>query len=438
MPEALRMSITKLSGWKSLSFWIIAPLILFQDTTRTENDLVPKIVLIAGTLFLVISEKERLTSFRLGHTNLVHQVFYFSFLTYWFLQSIRVLTSSHIGLGSLWWPIQILLIALCCNWSLLMTKEEEKIDINNAKEIMQIALLLYLLFGMFLHHQPANSSIFLSIDFTSRTILLVPSIVLFPLIAISIANDSGASLVRSLISYVASLVLSIQLTDRAVFAALMAMTLFSLPYVVSRRVRNWKQLLGAVASVIFLMLIVLLPKQTQIRFLISDTVKIGQVRNLDGGGSEVRDLDRFVHLEAAVQTVNRDLLHLLFGFGFRQSGKAMAPELEELYLRDLPNLNIEKELGKSDSYITFGLSALLVDFGIIGCLLFFLVCGTVVRRIMSSNSFVNSMMVLSSLMMSIAMLYKVNYLHYPLLFLVLAPNGLLIFLNQLEKNTTST
>lgn len=75
------------------------------------------------------------------------------------------------------------------------------------------------------------------------------------------------------------------------------------------------------------------------------------------------DLDRRLHLVAALQVVGRDWPTLLFGAGVQAHRHIMAPYLKELSARDLPGVAI------GDTVRTTGFSALLVDGGLVAVLL---------------------------------------------------------------------
>lgn len=435
----MKTFVTKPTSFFHLLVCLVAPLSIFQDTTITKYDLVPKIVLMLGTLWLLwMRKKSGTTSLISGSKDTRHDVLFNLFLIYCFLESLRAALDTSTKLGANWWPIQFVMIGIACNSKMSSSPSNWPIELEQIRRTLQHALFAYLVIGNLLAIVPGNGFSVLGIEFTSQTFLLIPTVVLFPLLAISIAQDSGRNLIQSTMSYLLTLSLILQLADRAALAAVVILTVASLPFVVRRRVRSLRHLLGMCILIMVAFVGVLQTKHQEIGRLINDTVRIGQVRHLDTGVSEVRDLDRFVHLEAAVLTVSKSVPSVLFGFGFRQSGKAMTPELERLYRSDLPHLDVQSELGKPGDYKTFGLSALIVDFGLIGILLFLTLCGVIVKRLVENQVIEWSVVVLMTLAMSIAMLYKVNYLHYPLMYLALAPNGLFIFLNRLEVTSTSS
>jgi hypothetical protein len=76
------------------------------------------------------------------------------------------------------------------------------------------------------------------------------------------------------------------------------------------------------------------------------------------------DIDRHLHLRAALNTMVNDPVILLVGGGVYSHRITMRREIEKLYLESLPEVKVGRVL------YTTGLSAMMVDMGLVGLVLF--------------------------------------------------------------------
>lgn len=139
-----------------------------------------------------------------------------------------------------------------------------------------------------------------------------------------------------------------------------------------------------------------------------------------------KDIDRKVHIKAAILSINSDVVALLFGYGYRMHGYIIGPYLRELFMqRGFPEM-AEKV---TDNESTEGFTAFLVDTGLFG--MFLLVANFIFagyRLIIQKNN-PYRLILLVSLVFAFLWLPIINILDVVLFYLLIMPNGLLFQLS---------
>lgn len=139
-----------------------------------------------------------------------------------------------------------------------------------------------------------------------------------------------------------------------------------------------------------------------------------------------KDIDRKIHLEAAILSINSDVVTLFFGHGYRMHGYIIGPYLRELFMRrGFPGM-AERV---TDNESTEGFTAFLVDTGLFGMFLLvinFIFTGYCII-IQKNNPY--RLILLISLVFAFLWLPIINILDVILFYLLIMPNGLLFQLS---------
>jgi hypothetical protein len=150
---------------------------------------------------------------------------------------------------------------------------------------------------------------------------------------------------------------------------------------------------------------------------------------------KARDSDRLLHLKVASNVCSQNYKKCFLGYGYGESGSVLASPVIAAYQKFLPNLNLKKELGSLSSISTFGLSALLIDRGLFGFFLSFLVISALICKIFKSDSWLWSALCIATLLVFIAQLFSYNFIHLPLLYVFVMKPGILSWLAELEEES---
>lgn len=142
--------------------------------------------------------------------------------------------------------------------------------------------------------------------------------------------------------------------------------------------------------------------------------------------SEIRDVDRVIHLRVALERIGDNWATSLFGYGFRVGGFVIGPYLVEYYRAYLPHADINIEIGDVGNASTPGIPALFVDTGYLGVLLLLLNLFVVAYRIYLRKYNPNRWVLLISLVVLIAWLSGNNFLTYSLFYVAIMPEGILL------------
>ena len=434
---------------KSLfAVFVVAPLIVVQDLVVSNHDYIPKVVFLIGSaisIYIAIRECRNWRSINQRKKRTYLELSFMVFLAYVSLQSLRVIFFGHSRAGAMYWPVQFVLLLVIVYFQnqkslILETKQANSQTIS----IYQWLLLFYLSLGRLLLEIDSQRINILNFEVTSKTMLLIPVLIFYPMILNALLRGTSQQKLRSALILVLYIQIGILITDRAVIMSALILFVCSIPYLYTQRPKVFGNFLTYCLATFVIFMVLVQPNKSLTGTLISDTsgiiTDIPKVSSVDPvAGPEkapkIHDLDRFVHLEAAWRTVSNDPFHLVFGFGFREDSFVMQKELDDLYSKKLPSLNITKELGPNHNLITFGLAAFLVDFGILGVAMsvllgIFLVI-RLIKGIRPSWSIVN----ISTLALTILYLFKVNFLQYPLLYLAISPTGLFVWMASLQERS---
>lgn len=158
-----------------------------------------------------------------------------------------------------------------------------------------------------------------------------------------------------------------------------------------------------------------------------------------GEGGEKGDVNRRLQFEAALLRVTDNPATFFFGDGVYSHRTTIIPYVDKLYSIYLPDDNFVQpsgwdevsegqyhsdNKGSFDIFRTTGFSALLIDSGTVGMVLFvlcFLYCGAIVRRQKSRYR----LMLLSMLMLNFWWLFVNNVVDAFIMYLLIMPKGLL-------------
>lgn len=438
--------------WRELFFtvFVIGPLILVQDLVVSDRDYIPKsFFLLGATAYIIISIREgraeRSNRKKSNKSNL--ELSLFILVAYISLQSIRVIFFGHSRAGALYWPIQFAVVLFIIYFQnrqslILANKKSNSQKIN----IYQWFLLVYLSLGRLLLAIDSQRIKLLNFEVTSKTMLLIPVLIFYPMILNALLRGTSQQKLRSSLILILYIQIGILITDRAVIMSTLILLVCSIPYMYTQRPKVFGNFLTYCLAIFVVFMVLVEPHKSITGTLVSDTsgiiTDIPKVSSVDGSGGEeapkIHDLDRFVHLEAAWRTVSNDPFHLVFGFGFREDSFVMQKELEDLYRKRLPGLDITKELGPNHNFITFGLAAFLVDFGILGVAMSVLFGILLVLRLIKGINPSWSLVNITTLSLTFLYLFKVNFLHYPLLYLAISPAGLFVWMSNLQQRSTNT
>lgn len=144
------------------------------------------------------------------------------------------------------------------------------------------------------------------------------------------------------------------------------------------------------------------------------------------------DINRNLQLQAGFHRLFDNWITFLIGDGIYSHRFTLIPHIEELYSTHLPN-NIglnnipgsrDDSIGRLTIFRTVGFTALLVDTGMIGMLLFITIFVCVVIKTLKNKSF-NQMTLVIVVFLSFAWLLFVNINDVTLLYLILMPGGLI-------------
>lgn len=407
--------------WPLLALLVICPLLIFQDLVTTSYDYVPKMILFFGSITYFVLSLRQSSMKRCKFVLTIHIVVYLTVSTFLIIQAIRPIFGEHQRFGTFWWPLHFLIIGA------IAVVESQRFFISKKNLIINVflaSLLGYLIIATSLTFAPGNEVEILGWVFSSKTVLLLPAIVFFPLVTYSIARGNKLQLLSGAIVYLLGLFLAVRLTDRAILITLLLLFVIAIPVFFINRVKTKKQLIIFALSFVTAFGVFSVTQGSMVLTLIKDTINVGQIRHLDTGVVETQDIDRFIHIEAALEVISKEPATYFFGFGFRESSYVMSDNLYKLYEEKMPHLCIATELGGTDNMTTFGFSAILVDFGLIGTTLLCLLVSVVLIRVSRATRGFWRIVLLASVLATVAQLFKYNFLHYPLLFLALAPNGI--------------
>lgn len=439
----------KLRSSVLFAVFVAGPLIVFQDLTVSNHDYIPKVIFILGTtIWILITNREGLPKRKIRpkskRNNL--EVSFLIVLTYVGLQSVRAVLLGHSRIGAMYWPLQFAALFVILGIQNRQSLSATIVQANRSNiSIYQWFLLVYLSLGRTLIEINGQSFKILNIQVTSKTLLLIPVLIFYPMILNALSVGSTQQKLRSVLILILYIQIAILIADRAVIISVLILIISSVPYLYVHRTKVFGNFLTYVLAVFVAFMVLVQPNKVITETLVMDTSGIitdmPKISSFDGSRgdnvTQIHDLDRFVHLEAAWRTVSEDPFHLVFGFGFREDSFVMRKHLFDLYNTKLSALNINNELGSYQNLTTFGLAAFLVDFGILGVALSLLFGFFLVVRLTKGARPSWSLVNLTTLSLSILYLFKVNFLHYPILYLAISPVGLFVWMAALEQRESN-
>ena len=145
---------------------------------------------------------------------------------------------------------------------------------------------------------------------------------------------------------------------------------------------------------------------------------------------ETRDLDRHIHLIASLESIMIDSKHFLFGYGFRSEGVILAESVFYYYKTYLPNLNFYTELNNPNNIDSFGIPALIVNYGIFGLILLSTYMTFFCRYLFTKTNLEFKIIITLILSLSFMRLFGNNFLSDYFLYALIMPNG---FLTMFKK-----
>jgi len=184
-------------------------------------------------------------------------------------------------------------------------------------------------------------------------------------------------------------------------------------------------------KIIILTVLSLLTLITLVLFIIGSKNIMDYYRILFGNRYEAwrqagGDLDRYIHFRASFDAVNDNWSTLLFGYGIYSHRYILAPYLQKFVNRYLPGVVVEGITR------TEGFTALLVDTGWIGLLLFTLNFLLVIVKNLLIKKSTNRILFILVVLITFCWLLISNIHDIILLYLLIMPSGLIL---QLTYNT---
>ena len=150
---------------------------------------------------------------------------------------------------------------------------------------------------------------------------------------------------------------------------------------------------------------------------------------LGESGQRPSDLDRYTAWQGALMTVNTNWSTLFWGYGIHSSHFVMQPYLQKLYTEYLPGV------AASENIRTTGITAFLVEIGLIGMFLLIINFILTALKIISQTSFEFKITAILILLISFIWPFISNIQDIVLFYLLIMPSGLLIqFAKTQNKN----
>lgn len=419
---------------KNLILPLLATLLVSIELTISPFQFFSKLVSIFLFLYIILKYRAHLTTLCFSSHILILKtkgkiltlVAFFILIT--MLRPIFSSVSSF-RIGTLYWAVQALMFfvalnlwkhSLDCDQNLVKTKSS-LYSITTSK-LAVLALTAYLVCYEFIY-LVGDLDTPLYISFTSTTSQLLPYFLLFPYLWINLRNEKFPIL--TYIPIVLAFLLSVQSGSRSNLLLVTVSTVAGIICILLYRNKSWVEKIKILSPLIVGSLFAIYFGFARIKSLINDLILTGSVRHLDTGYTEVVDQDRFLHLVTSWRVSLQDLPTFLFGYGFRESSFVLADPLKKVYESELPHFDFLQELGSMTNISTFGLGSIIVDFGLVGVLLFLLLLLRQVLNLPWRLDFGWSILRLTSILSCLGMLYIFNYTEtvYFLVFLFVVNNG---------------
>ena len=320
---------------------------------------------------------------------------------------------SSFRLGTLYWPLQTLMFftamylwkhSLRCDQGLVKSKNSFcSIAISN---LVVLALTLYLvLYEVIYLVGDLNTP--LNISFTSTASQLLPYLLLFPYLWIHLRDEKF--LIVGYVPIVLAFLLSVQTESRSNMLLVTVSTATGVFCILVYRKKSWIEKTKILSPLFIASIVAIFFGFSRVKSLVNDLILTGTVRHLDTGYTEVVDQDRFLHLETSWRVSLQDFPTFLFGYGFRESSFVLADPLRKVYELELAHLDFSQELESMTNISTFGLGAIILDFGLVGAILMLLLLLRQILKLPWSRDFGWSILRLISILSLLSMLYVFNF-----------------------------
>lgn len=147
---------------------------------------------------------------------------------------------------------------------------------------------------------------------------------------------------------------------------------------------------------------------------------------------QLEDVDRWVHIKIAIMPLMKDAFHFFFGYGFRTSGQIIGPYFYDLMRIYDPNKTMAFQ--DVNNLGTEAFTSLLVETGMVGLALFLSLLFVNLRAIYKEENLDNKITFYLIPVVIFFWFFVINVIDIILLYLLLAPKGILF---ELIKTQTS-
>lgn len=210
--------------------------------------------------------------------------------------------------------------------------------------------------------------------------------------------------------------------------AILTITAFMVISFFSVGIRKWFTLVIICMLSLSLFFSFVWQKNRDVGSFLSDTYgTISSLRQAEQSGVGGHDIDRYVWAKAGLFSISDSWQHFLFGYGFRTSGRVVAPHVYNLFI----------EYGRPRAYkedvATEAITNLLVDTGMVG--LFLLIINFILGALQIWRQKKNpyrSILILSLFIM-FGWLFVINIVDVMLFYLMIMPSGFLVQLSRYDS-----
>ena len=416
VPNFLQLSIQNLR--KTLILPLLGIVLVSTELTKSPLQLFPKLASLVFFLYIILKYRNHLTSSCLSpNAHILKKQNRFTFLVAFYILFTMLrpifFSVSSFRLGTLYWPLQTLMFftamylwkhSLRCDQGLIKSKNSVcSISISN---LVVLALTLYLVLYEFIY-LVGDLNTPLNISFTSTASQLLPYLLLFPYLWIHLRDEKF--LIVGYVPIVLAFLLSVQTESRSNMLLVIVSTATGVFCILVYRKKSWIEKTKILSPLFIASIVAIFFGFSRVKSLVNDLILTGTVRHLDTGYTEVVDQDRFLHLETSWRVSLQDFPTFLFGYGFRESSFVLADPLRKVYELELAHLDLSQELESMTNISTFGLGAIILDFGLVGAVLMLLLLLRQILKLPWSRDFGWSILRLISILSLLSMLYVFNF-----------------------------
>jgi len=377
-------------------------------------------------LLLAISAETRVRMNGFGVTRL-HWFFFLLMIAYMIFQSMRGVIELE-SLRKMRWVVFYVMLGL-----LPIVLHTRKFPIPSRRQTVLtitlstlVYLIVYIIHGLMAEFFGGISRFDLQLVWWGTTAYsLLPIVVVMPAIIICLRDTSKRYRRAGWSTLFVSIAAAFYYDSRVALLSILGFIVVALPIL---GIRRSIRILLLFSVVLFVFLSFLWPSYRDLAFFTEDLFTSGgALWQQPGKLGSMRDIDRYVQMQAAFRSIAANWKTLLFGYGFRTHGWVISPHLRALYEEyGRPDLAARV----SDDAGTEGFTALVVDTGLTGLLLlvvnFVLVAWQILRKKHSKYRYV----ILLSAVMLFLWLFVINMLDIILFYLAIMPSGLLLLLSR--------